>query len=334
MSSSSHRLKATQMLILATALWGLSFPIMKALTMTQADLLPGRSSWFFASLCVVYRFGAAALVMVMICAGTLKQMTRLELKHGLGLGLFGGVGILLQMDGLAHTAASTSAFLTQCYCLILPLWVAARDRQWPAPKIFFSSGLVIIGVAVLAKVDWRHLQLGRGELETIIASIIFTGQILWLERPCFAHNRVGHFSLVMFVVMTLVCLPVALFTTQQAGDWGRAYATVPTLTFLAVLVVCCTLGAYLLMNHWQRHVGAAVAGLIYCIEPVCASAFALVLPAWFSAWTQVNYPNETLTPHLLIGGGLITVANVLVQVPSASPAAEAARASAAKPSVT
>jgi drug/metabolite transporter (DMT)-like permease len=302
MSGSVQRLKATQMLILATALWGLSFPIMKALTMTQADLLPGRSSWFFASLCIVYRFGAAALIMAVVCAGTLSRMTRLELSHGLGLGLFGGVGILLQMDGLAHTAASTSAFLTQCYCLILPLWVAARDRQWPAPKIFVSSALVIVGVAVLAKVDWRHLQLGRGELETIVASVIFT-------------NRVTHFSLVMFAVMTLVCLPVAFATTQRSGDWTRAYATAPTLVFLAVLVVCCTLGAYLLMNHWQRHVGAAVAGLIYCIEPVCASAFALVLPAWCSAWTGVNYPNETLTPNLLIGGGLITLANVLVQLP-------------------
>jgi len=32
----------------------------------------------------------------------------------------------------------------------------------------------------------------------------------------------------------------------------------------------------------------------------------------FSAWAGINYPNEHATPSLLIGGGLITLANVLV----------------------
>ena len=124
----------------------------------------------------------------------------------------------------------------------------------------------------------------------------------------------------MFVVMALVCVPVAVGTTQEAGDWLRAYSTLPTLGFLAILVVGCTLGAYLLMNHWQRHVGATLAGLLYCIEPIFASVFALFLPAWFSAWAGVNYLNEFVTTNLLVGGGLITVANILVQLPAASPA--------------
>jgi hypothetical protein len=75
-----------------------------------------------------------------------------------------------------------------------------------------------------------------------------------------------------------------------------------------------------MMNHWQRHVGATLAGLIYCIEPVFASAFALFLPGWFSEWAGVRYPNETVTLNLLLGGGLITLANVLVQWPSVPPA--------------
>ena len=316
MSSKTKRIKATQLLILATALWGLSFPTMKALALTQEGLLPGRSSWFFASLGIVYRFGAAALVMLVFSARTLRSMTRLELSQGIGLGLFGGSGILFQMDGLAYTSASTSAFLTQCYCLILPFWAACRDREWPAHRLLLGCALVIAGVAVLAKVDWQHLRLGRGEWETIVASVIFTGQILWLERPRFAANNVNHFSLVMFSVMALVCLPVAVLNTNESGDWLRAYSNAPTIGFLSILVLCCTLGAYLIMNHWQRHVGATLAGLIYCIEPVFASAFALFLPGWFSAWARINYPNETMTMNLLLGGGLITAANVLVQWPS------------------
>ena len=306
------------MLTLAAAFWGLSFPATKALALSQQELLRGGSSWFIASLCVAYRFAIAALLMLLLSGRSLARMTRLEVEQGLGLGLFAGAGILLQVDGMAYTAASTSAFLTQCYCLLIPLWVAWRERKPPSAKAFVSCALVIVGVAVLAKVQWRNLGLGRGEWETIAASVAFTGQILWLERAKYARNNVRHFSLVMFAVMALVCLPVALLTTDQPADWLRAYSSAATLGLLAILVSFCTFGGYLLMNRWQRHLTATQAGLIYCVEPVFASLFALFLPAWFSQWSSVAYANEKLTPNLLLGGGLITAANVLIQLPTSA----------------
>jgi hypothetical protein len=41
---------------------------------------------------------------------------------------------------------------------------------------------------------------------------------------------------------------------------------------------------------------------------------ALFLPALFSKWAGFDYRNEELTWHLLVGGGLITLANVLIQL--------------------
>jgi hypothetical protein len=34
----------------------------------------------------------------------------------------------------------------------------------------------------------------------------------------------------------------------------------------------------------------------------------------FSAWAGIDYPNESATWTLLVGGGLITLANVLLQI--------------------
>ena len=82
---------------------------------------------------------------------------------------------------------------------------------------------------------------------------------------------------------------------------------------MASLIVVCTLTGYLIMNRWQRQVTATEAGLIYCIEPVCASALALFLPALFSGWASIHYPNEQLTARLIIGGVLVTAANLLLQ---------------------
>jgi drug/metabolite transporter (DMT)-like permease len=312
------------MLVVASAFWGLSFPTTKALAMSQQELLPANSSWFVASLCVVYRFAIAALVLLVLSARSLTRLTRLELEQGLGLGLFSGIGLLLQIDGMAYTSASSSAFLTQCYCLWLPLWVAWRQRRWPPAKVFLSCALVMMGVAALADLDWKQARVGRGEWETIAASLIFTGQILWLERPQYAGNNPRHFSFVMFLIMAGVALPVALLTTQRWGDWFQAYRSAPMLGFLGILVFFCTCGGYLLMNRWQRHVSAIEAGLMYCLEPVFASAFALFLPAWFSNWAAIAYANEKLTASLLVGGGLITAANVLLQLPAFQPEPPAA----------
>jgi drug/metabolite transporter (DMT)-like permease len=185
--------------------------------------------------------------------------------------------------------------------------------------------MVIAGVAVLSNVDWQVLHIGRGELETIIASTIFTGQILWLQRPKFAVNNVNHFTLVMFMVTALVCLPVALNTGGSLAPWIESSHSAPMLIFTAILTGACTLGGYLLMNYWQPRVTATQAGLLYCLEPIFASLFAMFLPGWFSALAGIQYANEEIGWNLLIGGGLITVANALIQLQPPTPSREECR---------
>ncbi len=313
MSHAPDRSKAIGMLILATPCWALSFPLMKALALEQQKLLPDTGSWFFTSLGVMVRFGAAGLLMLPLLLHAGGKISRREMEQGTGLAFFGVGGILFQMDGLAYTAASTSAFLTQGYTVFIPLWVMLTTRRRPSLKIFLSVMLVLAGVAALANLNLHDLKLGRGEIETLIASLLFTGQILLLENPRYSANRPVHFSTVMFLAMALFSLPLVWATAPNAAACLRAYASPAACGFMAALVIICTLLGYLIMNRWQRRVSATEAGLIYCIEPVCASVMALFLPAVFSAWAAINYPDELLTTRLLIGGALVTAANLLLQ---------------------
>jgi drug/metabolite transporter (DMT)-like permease len=314
MSAEKLHGQAVRTLVFCTALWALSFPVMKALSLEQHKLLPDAGSWFCTSLGVMYRFGAAGLVLLLFNASSLKTITRREMEQGMALAFFGVAGILFQMDGLAYTLASTSAFLTQGYCVFIPLWALLRHRRRPSLKIFLSTVLVITGVAVLADLNFHSFKLGRDELETLIGSLMFTGQILLLENPRYAANWAGNFSAVMFLTMSLLCLPLVLATTPDAVACLRAYSSPTACSLLGALVVFCTVFAYTLMNRWQRHVAATEAGLIYCIEPVLASVLALFLPGWLSRWSSLDYSNEQLTLRLLVGGGLITGANVLLQM--------------------
>lgn len=301
------------MLLAATGMWALSFPLMKSLALEQQRLLPEAGSWFFTALGVMYRFGIAGVILAAFILRDLKRITRLELEQGIGLAIFGAAGILFQMDGLTYTAASTSAFLTQCYCVFIPIWIALVHRRRPARRVTVCVLLVVVGMAILADLDFQTLRLARGEWETLIASLIFTGQILWLERPRYAGNNPIRFSVVMFLGMALLAAPLVVLTAPHAAACWQAYASPAACGFMAALVICCTLGAYLLMNAWQPRIPATEAGLIYCVEPVLASLLALFLPDWISIWTGIHYPNEILTPRLLIGGGLVTAANVLLQ---------------------
>src|SRR5262249_37792194 len=79
MSTDQKRFRAAQMLVVANAAWGLSFPTMKSIVLLQQPLLAHSSSWFIAALTSTLRFGFAALVMLAVCAPTLRRLTRLEI---------------------------------------------------------------------------------------------------------------------------------------------------------------------------------------------------------------------------------------------------------------
>lgn len=301
------------MLVLCTLMWGFSFPVMKALVLTQHELLPTAGSWFFTALSVIYRFGLAGLILLPFALKQLRTLRWLEVEQALLISVFGGLGILFQMDGLSYTSASTSAFLTQGYCVFIPVWVALVNRRWPTRKIFLCIAFVLAGVGVLAEINPHSLHLGRGEIETLMASLLFTGQILSLECHRYSGNRSPCLTVLMLLGTAAFAVPLAAYNAPSAAAWWQAYASPAAGGFLAILVLFCTLFAFILMNKWQPLVSATEAGLIYCAEPVFASALALFLPDIFSRWAGINYANESLTVKLLLGGGLIAFANVLLQ---------------------
>jgi drug/metabolite transporter (DMT)-like permease len=306
--------KALLMLLLANLFWGLSFPLIKAIGAAHAQILPGSTTWFITACTLAPRFLLGTLVLGALCFKSLRTINRSEWKQALGLGAFATAGMIFQIDGLQFASASTSAFLTQFYAIMIPVWLALRARRSPPWTVWVSCGLVLAGVAVLARLDWRDLHLGRGEWETLLSSVFFMGQILWLDRPEFTGNRALPVTVLMFAVEAVAALFMATLTAGHATDLLTPWTSLPWVVFTFGLTLFCTLGAFTIMNTWQPKITATEAGLIYCVEPVFASLMALFLPAWFSAWAGFDYANELATTNLLLGGGLITAANILIQL--------------------
>ncbi len=308
------RSRAFAMLVLANFFWGLSFPLIKSIALLNAKLLPHAGTWFTAVITLAPRFLLGTLLMLALRPRDIWRATPAEWRQGLIIGLFSSAGMLLQTDAMQFTAASTSAFLTQFYAILIPVWVAVRARRSPGVMVWTCCALVLVGTAILGQFDFRALHLGRGEAETLLSSLFFMGQILALERKEFAGNRPERITFVMFVTEAAVFGVLAAVVAPDAAALVVPWRSAPWLGFTGVLTVLCTYGAYSLMNAWQPKITATEAGLIYCIEPIFGSVMALFLPAMFSGWAGIAYENETATWTLLVGGGLITLANVLLQL--------------------
>lgn len=300
------------MLLLANFFWGLSFPVVKAIALLHGVLVPQAGSWFSAIYTVAPRFLLASVVLMALRPFDFWKVSAGEMKQGVIIGLFAAAGMLLQNDALQFTSASTSAFLTQFYAILIPIYVAVRLRKNPGVAVWVSCALVLAGVAILGRFDWREMSFGRGEWETLLASLFFMGQILWLEKKEFAANRPERLTLVMFVTEALVFAVLAGATAPDVAALVTPWTSPAWLALTVTLTVFCTLGSFTIMNTWQPKITATEAGLVYCVEPIFGSIMALFLPALFSVWAGINYANEQATMHLLVGGGLITAANILI----------------------
>ncbi len=298
---------------MATLVWGISFPLIKVLQFQKSAEV---SHSFLSFSLLGMRFLFAAVILVLFQPMLLRGITKAEWKQAMYLAGTAGPGLWLQANGLVDVDASVSAFLTQFYCVLLPLWVCFRSKAWPAGRLVIATLLVLAGVGRLSGFSLDKLHLEWGVAQTLLATFFFTMQILVLEREEFRENRAMTVSLLMFALLGVMgltaCLPL-----MQAGvnDWADAWGHPICWVMLAVVTLGCTLFSFLAMNKWQPHVTPVEAGLIYCIEPVSTAVASLFLPAWLSSWCGISYANETLHVGLLIGGGLILLANVVLLAP-------------------
>ena len=318
----TEHFKAVFFLILTTALWAISFPCMKTLAIMQKNI--PLSEWYQSIFFMVLRFGVSILGSL-IFFPSLKNITRYEISQGIGMGLFGGIGILFQAHGLFFTSAFTSAFLTQFSVILVPLVITLYLRKIPPVNMIFASLLALVSIAILSGFDIKTLKIGRGEAETLIATFFFTAHILWLQRKIFSKNSAWHSLFIMNLTAFVLFLIVCIFSGSLINMWtGLKLYLFSPVAFLMVIItsLISTLLANYLMTRWQPKVTPPQATIIYCFEPLFNSGYVLFLPGLISAIAKINYPNERITSSMLIGGILLIISNLLTELKSIIPKRE------------
>jgi drug/metabolite transporter (DMT)-like permease len=351
-SQLAHRVRAFPWiaigaLILVNVLWGISFPVVKALNaMTDShfgiDIDAAEHSIHFRLLASTWmlatRFTLALLLFCMVGFRLVAQTTRQEWRAGSIIGLLFFSGMVLQVIGLAIIPASRSGFLTSLTTVFTPMLGVMVFRIFPSKWMVIGAILALLGVVVLTGLivlDETGIHFAEdaaerwtwGDTVTTIASMFFAFQVLLLD---YYGKRMRSVALTSGMFATTAGLSWILFSTMlamhwvempggsmmHASDWFQLASNRGYIVSLLILASLCSVISFGLMNRFQPHVSASQAAVIYSLEPVFASTWALFLPGWLSRWTGMNHENEVWTWSLIAGGAMILIANIFALYPA------------------
>ena len=147
-----------------------------------------------------------------------------------------------------------------------------------------------------------HLSWGAGEVLTVFCAFFFALHILYTQKITEVMSPIGVTS-TSFLIVAVGSFVVAILT---AGTSTTDALSVLTNDGVIVPLLCLgligSLFALLLLNLLQRFLHPVQAAIIYALEPVWATIFALGLG--MTSWTG----------WIAVGGGALLIGNLMVEL--------------------
>lgn len=254
----STQSKADLLLIGVTAVWGLTFVVVKN---ALADITP----FYFNAV----RFAIAFMFLVMFCFKNKELFSREMMLKGFLLGLFLFGGYSLQTIGLNYTTASNSGFITGLAVVIVPLLMIVLERQLPSGYAALGAACAAIGLALLSLES--NLSFNIGDLLTLGCALCFALHIVLVGR--YANS----FPTLPFVTVQVGAVALS---SGLVGWWQEPVPGSFTFeVWLALLITAipATSLAYLIQNWAQRFTTPTRTAIIFALEPVFSMLFAFLL---------------------------------------------------------
>ena len=295
------RRKATWGLLAVTFAWGATFIWMKqAMNSIQPEIEAYGRTPVVASL-VGGRFLIAFIALFLISKEARSALRNQQLwKGGAILGGILLVGFITQMIGLDSITPSTSAFLTSLYVVFTALITTTLTGQKVTRTMILGVALATFGAGFIEGPP--HLSWGAGEVLTVFCAFFFALHILYTQKITEEMSPIGVTS-TSFLIVVIGSFVVAILT---AGTSTTDALSVVTNNGVILPLLCLgligSLFALLLLNLLQRFLHPVQAAIIYALEPVWATIFALGLG--MTSWTA----------WIAVGGGALLIGNLMVEL--------------------
>ena len=274
---------ASVALVGVTAVWGYTFLVVQdaVARMPVMDFL-------------AWRFLVATVVMIALRPTCLRNVTRLELLRGVGLGTVLGLGFIAQTYGLRYTSAAISGFITGMFVVLTPVmsWILLRRKT--NRNTWMVVALATAGLALLSLNGWS---VGIGELLTLGCAVFFAIHIVGLgewssqyEPYTFSLLQIGTVA----VISLIAAIPEGIAVPPDPEVWIA----------IGITGVLATAVAFFVQTWAQSLVSATRAAVVMTMEPVFAGFFAVVIGG------------NQLTLRAIVGAACILAAMFIINLKS------------------
>lgn len=254
---------------------------------------------FSSSLIMAMRFSAASLVMLVLCAKKLKSITKADLLHGGISGVILFAAFFLQTTGQSMATVSHSAFITATNVVMVPFIVWAVRRKAPPVKIFLLAGTTLAGIGILTLHGGASQGFRLGDAILFVCAFFFALHIFYLGIAVTDRDPMV-INLIQIGTAAIISL-FALFVFDRGAIPVADYSSglFPVL-YLGLASTCL---CYMLQTWAQKYTSETKAGILMSTEGLFGSLFSVLLGL------------EPLTSSLVIGGAVILLSVILMEVP-------------------
>lgn len=266
--------KADLSLALVSALWGVSFVVVK-------DSLSLATPYWFLFL----RFLVASGALLVFLPGSWRALAPSAIRSGFVVGFFVFSGFIFQTLGLQYTTPAKSAFITGSSIVMVPLLNALLFRARLTRTVAVGICIAFAGLYLLTNpADLSRLN--RGDGLTLICALAFAFHIIYVGRYA-VRTSYRQLAVLQIWWAWVFTAPLALVMESPRLDY-------PPRFFLALIFlgVFCSALAFLIQTHAQQYTSPSRAALIFSLEPVFA-AIASVL-AYGEEMTRLEWFGGTL----------------------------------------
>lgn len=283
MQQRTHQLFVDFLLFLATALWGITFIVVKQ-AVAQVDVFSFLSA----------RFTLAFFVLLVLFHKRTWPFQRDTVGAGalLGVLLFGAFAF--QTWGLTLTTATNAGFFTGLNVIMVPLLSLALLKRPPAP--FAAAGVVFASIGLYYLTGGWPSHWNRGDMLVFICAIWVSLHVLLTGYFSTRHDP---FALTTWQIGTVAGLSL-LFSAAR----GTLTFSLPLPVWVAVGITAlfCTVFSFSVQTYAQQFTTPTRTALIFTAEPVFG--------AMFSHW----YGGEALLRSHILGGSLIFLGMILSEI--------------------
>lgn len=271
-------------MILATAIWGFAFVVVKE----SVDVIPPLYM-------LAFRFTVASVGMTILFAGRLRYLTAKLWKHGAWLGFWMFLAYAMQTWGCKYTTAGKNAFITVTYVVIVPFlsWLLFGNR--PGVYSLVAAVLALLGVGMLSLNGEGGIN--RGDLLTLACGIFYAVQMVYVNRYTQEEDPVllTWVQIVTSMVLAWLTAPLVEGVVPVRELSGQIMGSMLYLGLLS------TMAAFLLQNIGQKYTPPATAALFLSMESV------------FGALSSAIFLNEKISLKMFAGCAILFFAILLAE---------------------